>query len=78
MLDYAYVLPLDYWNFANIQSAIASFGRHILWKNERDHLARILVHTRVTALEDVLHFIVITDGEDFHGQSWTVQCEILE
>jgi hypothetical protein len=26
----------------------------------------------------VPHYIVFTDGEGFHGQSWTVQCEILE
>jgi hypothetical protein len=61
--------PLYYWNSADIQSAIASFGRLILWENERDHLARILVRARVTALEDVPYFIVITDGEalGFHG-----------
>jgi hypothetical protein len=47
-------------------------------ENERDHFARILVRARVTTLQDVPHFIVITDGEGFHGQSWTVQCEILE
>jgi hypothetical protein len=70
--------PLDYWNSANIYSVIASFGRLILWENERDHLAQILIQARVTDLQDVPYYIIITNGEGFHGQSWTVQCEILE
>jgi hypothetical protein len=70
--------PLDYWNSANIYSVIASFGRLIIWENETDHLAQILIQARVTDLQDVPYYIIITDGEGFHGQSWTVQCEILE
>jgi hypothetical protein len=69
--------PFDYWSSANIQNAIASFGCLILWENERDHLTRILVRSRITDLQDVPHYIVFTNGEGFHGQS-TVQCEILE
>jgi hypothetical protein len=38
----------------------------------------LLVKVRVTDLQDVLHFIVISEGGGFQGQSWTVQCEILE
>jgi hypothetical protein len=69
--------PLNYWNNEAIQSALASFGRVILWKNDRSHLARLIVRARVTELEDVPYFILITEGEEFHGESWTVQCKIL-
>jgi hypothetical protein len=70
--------PLDHCNHSSIQNAIASFGRVILWENDRGFLARLLVKARVTDLEDVPHFIVISESFGFHGQSWTVQCEILE
>jgi hypothetical protein len=70
--------PLDYWNNEAIQNTLASFGRVILWENDRRHLARLLVRARVTNLQDVPHFILIIDGEEFHGESWMVQCEILE
>jgi hypothetical protein len=38
----------------------------------------LLVKARVTDLQDVPHFIVVTETEGFHGQSWIVQCEIIE
>jgi hypothetical protein len=72
------VFPLDYWNNDNIQNAIASFGRVLLWENDRTHLTRLMVKARVTDLQEVPYFIVLTGGEGFQGQSWTIQCEILE
>jgi hypothetical protein len=38
----------------------------------------LLVKARVIALESAPHFLVITEAEDFQGETWTVQCEILE
>jgi hypothetical protein len=70
--------PLDYWNHESIQSAIGVFGRVMLWENDRNHLARLLVRARITDLQDVPHFLVLTDMEGFNGESWTIQCEILE
>jgi hypothetical protein len=70
--------PLDYWTHESIQSAIGAFGRVVLWENDKNHLARLLVRARVTDLQEVPHFIVLTDAEGFNGESWTVQCEILE
>jgi hypothetical protein len=31
--------PLDYWNNDSIRLALASFGRMLMWENDRDHLA---------------------------------------
>jgi hypothetical protein len=42
---------------------IASFGRIILWENDMHNLARLMVHARVTDLQDVPHFLVLTDVE---------------
>jgi hypothetical protein len=56
----------------------ASFGRVVLWENDRGHLARLLVRARVIELQDVPHFLVLTESEGFEGESWTIQCEILE
>jgi hypothetical protein len=36
-----------------------------LWENDRDHLARLLVRARVTSLQDVPHFLVVTEVEGF-------------
>jgi hypothetical protein len=44
----------------------------MLWQNDRDNLARLLVRAWVTDLQDVPHFLVVTETE------WIVQCEILE
>jgi hypothetical protein len=70
--------PLDHWNNVSIQSAIASFGKVVIWENDRTNLARLLVRAQVTDLQDVPHFIVLSESEGFLGHSWTVQCKILE
>jgi hypothetical protein len=70
--------PLDHWNNVSIQCAIASFGKVVIWENDRTNLARLLIRAQVTYLQDVPHFIVLSESEGFLGHSWTVQCEILE
>jgi hypothetical protein len=70
--------PLDHWNHDSIQNVIVSFGRVILWEKDLDYKARLLVHARVTDLADVPHFIVLTKSSGLQGESWIVQCEILE
>ena len=41
-------------------------------------MARVLVRTRVVNLKDDPWFLVVLEGLDFEGDSWTVQCEILQ
>jgi hypothetical protein len=52
---------LDYWNHESIQSAIASFGRVLLWENDRGFLTRLLVKVRVIDLQDIPYFIVVSE-----------------
>lgn len=70
--------PLDYWHSGCIQSAISAFGRVINWENDQRNLTRLVVKAKVLDLERVPQFTVVTDAEDFHGHSWTVQCEVIQ
>jgi hypothetical protein len=70
--------PLDYWSNDNIQNALGCFGRMIMWENDRDHLALLMVRARVTDLREVPYFLVLTEAKGFQGESWTVQVEIVE
>ncbi|KAJ1255462.1 hypothetical protein BS78_K215400 [Paspalum vaginatum] len=69
---------LDYWEREYIENAICSFGRFISWEGDDNHLSRLVVRARVLDLEEVPKFISLTDAEGFEGESWTVQCEILQ
>jgi hypothetical protein len=70
--------PLDYWNNDSIQNALASFRRMIMWENNREHLARLMVRACVTDLWLVPYFLMLTEAEGFQGESLTIQVEIVE
>lgn len=38
----------------------------------------MLIKVRVSDLESIPNFLVCTEGEDHHGDSWMVQCEVLQ
>lgn len=40
-------------------------------------MARIIIRARVLNLESVPQWIVISDGDNFQGESWTVHCEVI-
>jgi hypothetical protein len=44
----------------------------IMWENDREHLARLMVRVRVTDLREVPYFLVLTEAEGFQGGSWIV------
>jgi hypothetical protein len=50
----------------------------MMWENDRRHLTRLMVKARVTNLQDIPHFVLLREVEDFQSHSWTVQCEIRE
>jgi hypothetical protein len=70
--------PPDHREDKFIVNAINSFGRVVYWVDDETHLTRLLVRARVIDYESVPHFIVLTEGEGFQGELWTVQCEILQ
>ncbi|KAG0512725.1 hypothetical protein BDA96_10G038600 [Sorghum bicolor] len=76
-------LPEDYWEDEFIESCLGPFARIIDWhkdKTEADttDLSKLLVKARVVDLENIPHFSVFSDGLGLNGQSWSVQCEILQ
>ena len=66
--------PLDHRTQECIESAISTFGRLTFWEDDRLNLHRLIIRARVTDLDQVPQFLVISDGENFIGTSWTVQC----
>jgi hypothetical protein len=73
--------PLDSRNNDNIHNALASFGRMIVWENNRDHLTKLMVRAHVINLQDVPYFLVLTEVEGFQGNHglckwklWSKKC----
>lgn len=49
----------------------------IVWEEDQDHLATILVKARVSGLDAIPWFFNFTEGSDPESDCWTAQCEIL-
>nr|TKW37951.1 hypothetical protein SEVIR_1G083000v2 [Setaria viridis] len=71
-------LNIGYWTKSDIEKAVAVFGRLLVWEEDPNNLARVIVKVRVVDLTEIPWFLVCSEGEDFEGNSWTVQCEILQ
>jgi hypothetical protein len=69
---------LDYWTQEHIQNVIRSFGHLLMWDVDRSKYMRLLLHARVTSLEEIPQFIVFIVAKGFNGVSWTIQCEIIQ
>lgn len=69
--------PLDFWSQPNLEKVIGSFVK-LMVREDHNHLVRVLVKAKVVDLKDVPWFILLTEADDFEGESWTAQCEILQ
>ena len=69
---------IDYWEHKDVEKAIAEFGRLLIWEEDPNHLARIIIKARVVDLTEIPWFLVCSEGENFEGDSWTAQVEILK
>nr|TKW37045.1 hypothetical protein SEVIR_1G021900v2 [Setaria viridis] len=69
---------IDYWTKADIEKTVSEFGRLLVWVEDPNNLARIVVKARVVDLFEVPWFLVCSEREDFEGDSWTIQFEILQ
>ena len=70
--------PPDYREDEFVVNTIGSNSRVISWVDDGRHLSRILVRACVVDYESIPQFLVLTDGEGFQGESWMVQCEVLQ
>lgn len=70
--------PPDFREDEFVANTISTFGRVLFWVDDGRHLSRLLVRARVIDFETIPQFLVLTEGEGFQGESWTVQCEVLQ
>ena len=71
-------LPNDYWTERHIHGAIGEFARVLHFEADPRQKCRLLIRARVTDLEMIPQFIVYSDPDSVNGDSWTLQCEILQ
>lgn len=71
-------LNVDHWNSQLVDKALADWGKLVTWEEDPTHLARILVKARVVELEEIPWFIFTSEGDDFEGDTWIAQCEIIQ
>lgn len=69
---------MDHWNNHLVDKALADWGRFVTWEEDPTHLARILVKACVVSLQEIPWFIFSSEGDDFDGDTWIAQCEILQ
>lgn len=68
----------DYREDQYVVNSISPFDHVMSWVDDENHMSRLLVRARVIDYESIPQFIVMTEGEGFQGESWTIQCEILQ
>jgi hypothetical protein len=71
-------LPNDYWTEPHIHSIFGEFGKVQRWVADDRFRARLLIRIRVNELAKIPQFILYTDPENVDGDSWTLQCEVLQ
>lgn len=57
-------LNLDLWTDPLVDKAISQFGKLIVWEEDQDHLATVLVKARVSGLDAIPWFFNFTEGSD--------------
>lgn len=70
--------PDDYKSERHIQNAISDFGKVILWEESEFFPGKIMVRARVKSVQEVPRFIVYSNSPDLNGESWTIQCEVMQ
>jgi hypothetical protein len=69
--------PLDCWNMDHIKGAIKDFGVLVAWDEEASSYAAIIIKVRVVSLDKIPHSCVVSDGDNFQAESWSVPIYIL-
>lgn len=61
-----------------MDKALSDWGSLVTSEEDPNNLARILVKAQVVSLEEILWFINCSENENFKGETWVAQCEILQ
>lgn len=70
-------LNLDLWTHSLVDKAVSESGKLIVWEEDHDNMARVLVKARVVSLDAIPWFFTFTEGDDPESVSWTMQCEVF-
>lgn len=68
----------DFWNNQKVDKALSDWGSLVTWEEDPNNLARILVKAQVVSLEEIPWFIYCSENENFEGETWVAQCEVLQ
>lgn len=68
----------DFWTPYLVGKAISPFGKLVIWEEDHLHTSRILGKAHIFSLDCIPWFFLLTKGDGFETDSWTVQCEILQ
>lgn len=69
---------VDHWNNRLVDKALFDWGSLVTWEEDHKCLSRILVKAKVVALQEIPWFIYCSENDEFEGDTWTIQCEILD
>lgn len=69
---------VDHWTTRMVDKALYDWGSLITWEKDHNFVARILVKAKVVSLHEIPWFIYCSENDDFEGDTWVVQCEVLQ
>jgi hypothetical protein len=69
--------PSDYWADEHIRGAIKDFGALISWDKEVSTYGALIAKVRVVDLHHIPHSCVISSGNEWAAESWSVPIFIL-
>jgi hypothetical protein len=69
--------PSDYWDDEHIRGAVKDFGALISWGKELSNYGALIVKVRVVDLHHIPHSCVISSGNEWSAESWSVPIFIL-
>jgi hypothetical protein len=69
--------PSDYWDDEHIRGAVKDFGALISWDKELSNYGALIVKVRVVDLNLIPHSCVISSGNEWSVESWSVPIFIL-
>lgn len=71
-------LYANYWEDEYIEDAIGSFAQVISWTSVSACVSRVIVRAWMVDIETIPQFVALSDSPGFEGDSWAIQCEVIQ
>lgn len=69
---------VDHQNNRLVDKALSDWGSLVTWEEDHNCLSRMLVQANVVDLQEIPWFIFHSENDDFEGDTWVIQCEIID